>query len=67
VAVGVHTLAVADVEPLREAFDQVTVCRRAAGVPAWGRPHAAVPLMREVKRRFDPEGRLGPGRYAPWF
>lgn len=67
VAVGVHTLAVADVEPLREAFEQMTLCRHPERIPAWGHPHAAVPLMREVKRRFDPDGRLGPGRFAPWF
>ncbi|MFC0526820.1 FAD-binding oxidoreductase [Phytohabitans kaempferiae] len=66
-AVGVHTLAVTDVSRLREEFAQVTVLRRAPGIPAWGEPHAAVPLMRAVKRRFDPEGRLGPGRFAPWF
>jgi len=65
-AVGVHTLAVADVEGLRAEFPQVTLMA-GEGVPAWGEPHAAVPLMRAVKQRFDPEGRLGPGRYKPWF
>ncbi|GAA4692675.1 FAD-binding oxidoreductase [Phytohabitans rumicis] len=71
VAVGVHTLAVDSataVERLRDEFE-LTVCRRPAGsdLPAWGRPHPAVPLMRAVKQRFDPAGRLGPGRFAPWF
>ncbi|MDQ7908427.1 FAD-binding protein [Phytohabitans sp. ZYX-F-186] len=66
-AVGVHTLRVADVERLRAEFTQVTVLGNKPGVPAWGEPHAAVPLMRAVKQRFDPEGRLGPGRYRPWF
>jgi glycolate oxidase FAD binding subunit len=48
-----------------------TVCRWADGlagqVPAWGEPPAAVAVMRAVKQAFDPEGRLGPGRFAPWF
>lgn len=72
VAVGVHTVAVdgaAEVERLRAEFEHVTLCRRPPGsdLPAWGRPHAAVPLMRAVKQRFDPAGRLGAGRFAPWF
>lgn len=72
VAVGVHTVAVdgpATVERLRDEFAHVTLCRRPPGsdLPAWGRPHAAVPLMRAVKERFDPAGRLGVGRFAPWF
>jgi glycolate oxidase FAD binding subunit len=72
VAVGVHTMAVdgaAEVERLRAEFEHVTLCRRppGSGLPAWGRPHAAVPLMRAVKQRFDPAGRLGAGRFAPWF
>ncbi|MEH1123779.1 FAD-binding oxidoreductase [Micromonospora sp. CPCC 206061] len=72
VAVGVHTVAVDDaaaVERLRAEFEHVTLCRRPAGsgLPAWGRPHAAVPLMRAVKQRFDPAGRLGAGRFSPWF
>lgn len=66
-AVGVHTLEVADVDRLREEFPQVTVLRSTSGTQAWGEPHAAVPLMRAVKQRFDPDGRLGPGRYRPWF
>jgi glycolate oxidase FAD binding subunit len=69
-AVGVHTLTVAsaaEVTGLREEFGQVTLLRRPPDVPAWGEPHAAVPLMRAVKERFDPDGRLGPGRFRPWF
>ncbi|MEJ3748285.1 FAD-binding protein [Actinomycetes bacterium KLBMP 9797] len=72
VAVGVHTIAVdsADtVERLRAECEHATLCRRPAGsdLPAWGPPHAAVPLMRAVKQRFDPAGRLGPGVFAPWL
>ncbi|MGN9913122.1 FAD-binding oxidoreductase [Phytohabitans sp. LJ34] len=66
-AVGVHTLEVADVDRLREEFAQVTTIRRAPDTAAWGEPHPAVPLMRAVKQRFDPDGRLGPGRFRPWF
>jgi glycolate oxidase FAD binding subunit len=66
-AVGVHTLALTDVDRLREEFSQVTTIRRPPDTAAWGEPHLAVPLMRAVKKKFDPDGRLGPGRFAPWF
>lgn len=36
-------------------------------VPAWGPPPPAVAVMRAVKQRFDPNGRFGTGRYAPWL
>jgi glycolate oxidase FAD binding subunit len=29
----------------------------------WGTPPDSLPLMREIKRRFDPEGILNPGRF----
>ncbi len=29
----------------------------------WGKPPDSLPLMREIKRRFDPEGILSPGRF----
>jgi glycolate oxidase FAD binding subunit len=29
----------------------------------WGTPPDSLPLMREIKRRFDPEGILSPGRF----
>lgn len=49
----------------------MTLRRRRAGLdeilPAWGPPPPAVGLLRAVKREFDPDGRLGPGRFAPWF
>jgi glycolate oxidase FAD binding subunit len=31
---------------------------------AWGRPGDALPLMRAVKRQFDPRGTLNPGRFV---
>jgi glycolate oxidase FAD binding subunit len=35
-------------------------------VPAWGPPPSAVAVLRAVKQQFDPEARLGPGRFDPW-
>ena len=33
-------------------------------VDPWGPPPGALPLMREIKRRFDPERNLSPGRFV---
>jgi glycolate oxidase FAD binding subunit len=33
-------------------------------VDVWGPPGDAVGLMRRVKERFDPDRRLGPGRFV---
>jgi glycolate oxidase FAD binding subunit len=35
-------------------------------VPAWGPPPSAVAVLRAVKQKFDPDARLGPGRFDPW-
>ncbi|MGH3567072.1 MAG: FAD-binding oxidoreductase [Pseudonocardia sp.] len=42
---------------------------RPAGLdaPAWGPPPSAIAVVRAVKKELDPDGRLGPGRFAPWF
>ena len=32
-------------------------------VPCWGKPPDSLPLMREIKRNFDPHGILNPGRF----
>jgi glycolate oxidase FAD binding subunit len=32
-------------------------------IPVWGRERADLPLMRRVKKVFDPEGLLSPGRF----
>ncbi len=35
-----------------------------ADLPIWGADSSAEPLMREIKRRFDPAHRLNPGRFV---
>ena len=35
-----------------------------AAVDAWGPPPPAFSLMQRLKRRFDPDGRLNPGRFV---
>ncbi|TDE01628.1 FAD-binding oxidoreductase [Jiangella asiatica] len=77
---GVHTVRLRDapaaahaavVESLRMAHSAATVCRWAPDLrnelAPWGDPPPAVSLLRAVKRRFDPDDRLCPGRFAPWF
>jgi glycolate oxidase FAD binding subunit len=38
-----------------------------SAAPAWGPPPSALAVLRSVKEVFDPAGRLGPGRLAPWL
>ena len=38
-----------------------------AHLPAWGPPPSAVAVLRAVKHAFDPDDRLGPGRFDPWM
>ena len=45
----------------------LTVLRQAQGrepIDAWGAAGDSLPLMREIKRRFDPHNTLNPGRFA---
>jgi glycolate oxidase FAD binding subunit len=45
----------------------LTVLRQAAGaerMESWGDPGDSLPLMHEIKRRFDPNGTLNPGRFV---
>jgi glycolate oxidase FAD binding subunit len=76
-ATGVATVALpADPDAVAAAHAAVhaaggtSVLRdRPAGldVPAWGPAPSAVAVLRAVKAALDPDGRLGPGRFAPWF
>lgn len=36
-------------------------------VDALGPPPSTAALLRSVKAQFDPDGRLAPGRFQPWF
>jgi glycolate oxidase FAD binding subunit len=38
-----------------------------AHLPAWGPAPSAVAVLRAVKQAFDPDNRLGPGRFDPWM
>ncbi len=38
-----------------------------ADLPAWGPAPSALRLLRAVKHAFDPDARLGPGRFDPWM
>ena len=40
---------------------------RDCDAPAWGPAPSALPVLRAVKSTLDPDGRLGPGRFAPWM
>ena len=61
---------VAAVNAAREALPQGSVVLHAApteiraSVDVWGAPPAALQLMRAVKERLDPGGRLAPGRFV---
>ncbi|MDT7728250.1 MAG: glycolate oxidase binding subunit [Actinomycetota bacterium] len=80
IAAGVHTVRLRGGD--RGAHDQVlralrpvvgapcTVHRRDGLGPdtsSWVAPPPAAPLMRAIKQQFDPQGRLGNGRFAPWL
>jgi glycolate oxidase FAD binding subunit len=60
----------AAVTAAREAIPEGSVVLHAAppevraAVDVWGRPPAALPLMKAVKQRLDPARRLAPGRFV---
>lgn len=62
--------AVADAHHAVHAEGGTSVLRaRPQGVdlPAWGPPPSAVGVLRAIKHTFDPDARLGPGRFDPWM
>ncbi len=62
--------AVADAHAVIHSAGGTSVLRaRPAGahLPAWGPPPSAVAVLRAVKHAFDPDNRLGPGRFDPWM
>lgn len=61
--------AVADAHAVVHAAGGTSVLRaRPAGsdAQAWGPPPSAIAVLQAVKAEFDPRGRFGPGRFAPW-
>jgi glycolate oxidase FAD binding subunit len=50
---------------MEEAGGSLMVLKQPAEmkIDCWGRLPDSLPLMREIKRRFDPEGILNPGRF----
>lgn len=61
----------ATLQSLRAAVESeagsLVVLHRPEGMPAldaWGNPGDALPLMRALKQRFDPQGTLNPGRFV---
>lgn len=74
-ATGIGTVAVPaeQVGAAHEAVHRVggtsALRSRPAGtqLPGWGPPPSSVGVLRAVKQRLDPAGRLGTGRFAPWL
>jgi glycolate oxidase FAD binding subunit len=58
-------------EAVHESGGSLTLRRRRRGVdaevPSWGPAPPTAPLLRSLKRQFDPGNRCAPGRFAPWF
>ena len=52
---------------LQDRPDEVDAALEQMGTDALGPPPSALPLMRAVKRRFDPQSRLAPGRFGGWW
>jgi glycolate oxidase FAD binding subunit len=56
---------------VHERGGSVTLRRRREGVDAlaasWGPAPQTTPVLRSLKRQFDPDDRCAPGRFAPWF
>ena len=58
-------------EAVHESGGSVTLRRRLEGVDAvadsWGPAPPTTPVLRALKRQFDPDERCARGRFAPWF
>lgn len=58
-------------EAVHGSGGSVTLRRRREGVDAlaapWGPAPPTAPVLRALKRQFDPVGLCAPGRFAPWF
>lgn len=62
--------AVADAHDAVHAAGGTSVLRArpvGADAPGWGPPPSAVEVLRALKHTFDPDARLGPGRFDPWM
>jgi glycolate oxidase FAD binding subunit len=47
--------------------EEVDTALEQIGSDVLGPPPSALELMRAVKRRFDPQARLAPGRFGEWW
>jgi glycolate oxidase FAD binding subunit len=59
-ALGLHSARQDRPEEVDTALEQI-------GSDVLGPPPSALELMRAVKRRFDPQARLAPGRFGEWW
>ena len=77
-ATGLMTVAIAGVEGAPELLDRLRALVSPGGsvvvlqvpdalhakVDVWGPDRGTLPLIREIKRRFDPNRILNPGRFV---
>jgi glycolate oxidase FAD binding subunit len=52
---------------LQDRPEEMDAALEQLGSDALGPPPSALSLMRAVKRRFDPQARLAPGRFGEWW